>query len=511
VIPCRHDFLTASARCVWCSSPDHGKAKVTHTELRATRQKGGTKHVDGTDGFGQMLRGLGQRGEAAAFAIKTQLSLGEEDSDSDAEKRADEEVRKRMQWAAFGSMFDLRTNRPVAPANDGASFSPCVSPPCVSRCDENRWVNDDGVEQEYESDPGWESDEDDSQQQLAAEEPVHAVPEKTTQLKIGTWKQAGFGSTPAEIAALEEAIKPRRSTLTPEVRVRMPETSQWWGDVADHPPLAACDDGDGGLEGGARRCMQGEMTGFAALVKASLYKTPNKKPVDANALVEPKLKMNFRRLSSFSAAKSADEERAKGELLRNLPARAVFVPPDHSLSTVVKLYAHLLRVNLNPEQYDENREGADHDRDQLPEGLTLWHINPLVDKRLGHAGRRYALERYLITTDESWQHALRQAVSGEIAWLESVMDLSAVQLQSGNVQCQHTGTHTLWEVAAMPAHQRPAFSEQTVEKLLTMELQPNVRRMEQIRTLGNKVRGVTLGDGGQDVLETCISTWELCF
>ena len=256
--------------------------------------------------------------------------------------------------------------------------------------------------------------------------------------------------------------------------------------------------------------MQGEMTGFAALVKASLYKAPNKKPAEP---AEPKRQMQFRRLSSFTAAKSADEERAKGELLRNLPARAVFVPPDHSLSTVVKLYAHLMRVNLNPEQYDENQEGASHDRDLLPEGLTLWHINPLVDRRLGHAGRRYALERYLVTTDESWQHALRQAVSGEIAWLESVMDLSAVQLQSGTVQCQHTGTHTLWEVAAMPAHERPAFSEQTVEELLAMELQPNVRRMEQIRTLGNKVRmGVGLADGRTRFSSRrCLSTWrELC-
>lgn len=99
-----------------------------------------------------------------------------------------------------------------------------------------------GVEQEYESDPGWESDEGDLQQQLAAEEPVHAVPEKATEIKIGTWKQAGFGSTPAEIAALEEAIKPRRSTLTPEVRVRMPENKPMVGSAgwADHSPLAAC-------------------------------------------------------------------------------------------------------------------------------------------------------------------------------------------------------------------------------------------------------------------------------
>lgn len=113
---------------MWCSSPDHGKAKASHTELRATREKGGTKHVDGTDGFGQMLRGLGQRSEAAAFAIKTHLTLGEEDSDSDAEKKADEEVRERMRWAAFGSMFDLRAERPVSPANDGVAFPPCLTP-----------------------------------------------------------------------------------------------------------------------------------------------------------------------------------------------------------------------------------------------------------------------------------------------------------------------------------------------------------------------------------------------
>ena len=115
-----------------------------------------------------------------------------------------------------------------------------------------------GVEQEYESDPGWESDEGDLQQQLAADEPVHAVPEKATEIKIGTWKQAGFGSTPAEIAALEEAIKPRRSTLTPEVRVRMPETSRWWdrrvGPTTRLSPLA-CDDRDGGRGWGWRvRC-----------------------------------------------------------------------------------------------------------------------------------------------------------------------------------------------------------------------------------------------------------------
>jgi hypothetical protein len=47
---------------------------------------------------------------------------------------------------------------------------------------------------------------------------VHAVPERGTELKMGTWKQAGFGSTPAEVAALEAAVQPRRSTLTPEVR-----------------------------------------------------------------------------------------------------------------------------------------------------------------------------------------------------------------------------------------------------------------------------------------------------
>jgi hypothetical protein len=34
-------------------------------------------------------------------------------------------------------------------------------------------------------------------------------------------------------------------------------------------------------------------------------------------------------------------------------------------------------------------QGAQHDVDLLPEGLTLWHVNPLVDKRLGHGGRRY--------------------------------------------------------------------------------------------------------------------------
>jgi hypothetical protein len=44
------------------------------------------------------------------------------------------------------------------------------------------------------------------------------VPERGTELKMGTWKQAGFGSTPAEVAALEAAVQPRRSTLTPEVR-----------------------------------------------------------------------------------------------------------------------------------------------------------------------------------------------------------------------------------------------------------------------------------------------------
>ena len=53
------------------SSPDHGRSKaVSHSERRATRPKGGAKHVDGTDGFGQMLRGLGQRAEAAAFVIQ---------------------------------------------------------------------------------------------------------------------------------------------------------------------------------------------------------------------------------------------------------------------------------------------------------------------------------------------------------------------------------------------------------------------------------------------------------
>jgi len=135
---CPHCIGLVCVWCVWCSSPDHGKAKVSHTELRATRQKGGTKHVDGTDGFGQMLRGLGQRSEAAAFAINTQLTLGEEDSDSDAEKKADEEVRERMRCAAFGSaVFDPPAVRPVAPASDWVSFPPRLS----RRDDTHGWMS----------------------------------------------------------------------------------------------------------------------------------------------------------------------------------------------------------------------------------------------------------------------------------------------------------------------------------------------------------------------------------
>jgi hypothetical protein len=68
------------------------------------------------------------------------------------------------------------------------------------------------------------------------------------------------------------------------------------------------------------------------------------------------------------------------------------------------------------------------------------------------------------------------------------MDLSAAQLQSGTVQCQHTGSHTLWEVAAMAQRRRPAFGEEAVALLLAVDLLPNVRRMEQIRTLGNTVQ-----------------------
>jgi hypothetical protein len=77
-----------------------------------------------------------------------------------------------------------------------------------------------------------------------------------------------------------------------------------------------------------RYACQGEMTGFAALVKASLFKAPkNKTSTDPAAEKgEPKAKL-LRRLSSFTAAQAADQNR--GELLRNLPARAVFVPPDY--------------------------------------------------------------------------------------------------------------------------------------------------------------------------------------
>ncbi|KAK3256728.1 hypothetical protein CYMTET_34151, partial [Cymbomonas tetramitiformis] len=113
-------------------------------------------------------------------------------------------------------------------------------------------------------------------------------------------------------------------------------------------------------------------------------------------------------------------------------------------------------------------------KDVTPYTLKLFHLNPLHDARLVDVKPEYqdfAKQLLAIEEDAKWHSCIEVARGSDMQWLLRLLEFASAQIQSAVVPCQFSGADIIWQLAQLPAGQRPAFTVEEVEGLLMPELQ----------------------------------------